>query len=181
MNKKEFVYQPAAKGGTQSFGYHGHKSACLFLSDAPLVTKLTRRLFDMINLFNEAYWRFEMFADFDRPQATMGRLFGHGEAGYLLNQYGPGDKLDCHVDYMPEHAVVSARKLAFVMQMTRPDLYVGGDLKLRSGDQKLNFYRGAGAAVLFPSFIQHEVSFVREGVRRTMTSFLFDAEGRRFQ
>lgn len=210
VNKKEFIFQPQAEGGNRSFGYHGHKCCSLFLSNSPTVTKITKRLFNYINNFNEQYWKFNLFADFDRPIEVMGSLFGAQEAGYLVNQYGPGDKIDKHIDYMPEdmsimvgklidqsnikddeklkllnkiksNDSVRGRKLVFVLQISNPNHYIGGELKLRSGATKYLCHNAAGSAVIFPSFVQHEVGYVKEGIRRSITSFIFDANGTRFQ
>lgn len=62
------------------------------------------------------------------------------------------------------------RKLTFVVQLTDPDTYTGGDLVFPELGQSAP--RAQGTLIVFPSFQVHVVSPVVEGVRYAIVSWL---------
>jgi PKHD-type hydroxylase len=88
-----------------------------------------------------------------------------------------------HIDICMHSAADEQRKLSISIQLTRPDQYVGGDL-LFMGDENdrllsqetfenhLLQRRGLGAAIVFPSFLGHEITPVTKGTRHSLVAWM---------
>ena len=104
-----------------------------------------------------------------------GEFYGwHNDAG-LANQYKPvsvGNRAQgLAQDYLNEK-VEMVRKLSFVVQLSDPDDYEGGNLQLL--DEAGNSYiapRQRGTVILFDSRTQHRVQKVRTGVRKSLVGW----------
>jgi len=98
----------------------------------------------------------------------------HNDAG-LANQYKPvsvGNRADglAH-DYLNEK-VEMVRKLSFVLQLSDPDEYEGGNLQLLNEAGKSYIApRNRGTIILFDSRTQHRVLKVKEGVRKSLVGW----------
>ena len=105
-----------------------------------------------------------------------GEFYGwHNDAG-LANQYKPvsvGNRAQgLAQDYLNEK-VEMVRKLSFVVQLSDPDDYEGGNLQLL--DEAGNSYiapRQRGTVILFDSRTQHRVQKVRTGVRKSLVGWV---------
>ena len=62
------------------------------------------------------------------------------------------------------------RKLSAVVQLSDPNDYDGGDLKIYNQNEPLdsNAIRGQGSVVFFPSFIEHQAEKVTKGKRYSL-------------
>jgi PKHD-type hydroxylase len=88
-----------------------------------------------------------------------------------------------HIDTCMSGWVGSQRKLSLTVQLTPSDNYEGGDLLL-FGDKNdmilnpANFSKNIqqrrqfGAAVVFPSFLEHEVTPVTKGTRHSLVAWM---------
>ncbi len=65
--------------------------------------------------------------------------------------------------------VAGKRKLALVLQLTYPNTYDGGDLKIMSGAHILSASRAQGSISVFPSIVLHQVTPIKRGIRRSLT------------
>ena len=107
---------------------------------------------------------------------SVGEFYGwHNDAG-LQTQYKPqsvGNRADGLVqDYLNEK-IEMVRKLSFVLQLSDPDDYEGGNLQLLSEDS--NSYiapRKKGTIILFDSRTQHRVLKVTRGVRKSLVGWV---------
>jgi PKHD-type hydroxylase len=85
----------------------------------------------------------------------------------LRYEAGSNDHFRPHQDIGPSNPT---RKVTFVVQLTAPDDYYGGDLVFpelgRSGP------RDRGTLIVFPSFLQHVVSPVLSGTRHAIVGWL---------
>lgn len=63
------------------------------------------------------------------------------------------------------------RKLSFVVQLSDPDDYEGGNLQLMNGGQSYIAPRQRGTIILFDSRIQHRVLKVTKGVRKSLVGW----------
>jgi PKHD-type hydroxylase len=98
----------------------------------------------------------------------------HNDAG-LANQYKPvsvGNRADgLAQDYLNEK-VEMVRKLSFVLQLSDPDEYEGGNLQLLNEAGKSYIApRNRGTIILFDSRTQHRVLKVKEGVRKSLVGW----------
>lgn len=88
-------------------------------------------------------------------------------------------KYDWHFDTYFSSAQIFDRKISFVLQLSNPDEYVGGDFEFQSPYEELiPEAKTKGTAIVFPSFIPHRVTGVTEGVRKSLVSWI---EGPKFR
>jgi PKHD-type hydroxylase len=64
------------------------------------------------------------------------------------------------------------RKLSFVMQLSDPSEYEGGELKLHLGNIPDTVEKRKGLAVFFPSYLLHEVTPVTKGERYSLVAWV---------
>lgn len=111
---------------------------------------------------NDTVWKFDLISAPENIQYT--EYYAHENGHYDWHQdIGPG-------------ALPSRRKVSITVQLSDSDEYVGGDLQITSGgtDSETGGLsastcpRGRGVAVLFPSYMMHRVSPVKEGTRRSL-------------
>lgn len=105
-----------------------------------------------------------------------GQFYGwHNDAG-LANQYKPvavGNRIEgLAQDYLNERLEM-VRKLSFVLQLSNPDDYEGGNFQLLDENGKSYFApRKRGTMVLFDSRTQHRVLKVKSGVRKSLVGWV---------
>ena len=116
------------------------------------------KLSDAVNYNNEKYFNFDLNM-IERLQFT---------------QYS-AEELGCyhqHIDPLMWN-VPHNRKLSFVMQLSHPDDYEGGELKLWTGKNPTIIEKQRGMIVFFPSYILHEVTPVTKGTRYSYVSWTY--------
>lgn len=105
----------------------------------------------------------------------VGQFYGwHNDAG-LAGQYKPvsfGNRSEgIAQDYLNEN-VEMVRKLSFVLQLSDPDAYEGGNLQLLDEAGKSYFApRKRGTVVLFDSRTMHRVTKVKSGLRKSIVGW----------
>lgn len=87
------------------------------------------------------------------------------------NMYKP--HIDCIFSSNPEN-----RKLTFVIQLSDPSEYKGGDLMLYYNKTPTCIKKQKGSIVFFPSYVLHEVTPVTDGKRDTLVGWV---EGLQFR
>lgn len=108
-------------------------------------------------------------------QYSVGQFYGwHNDAG-LSGQYKPvtvGNRVDgLGQDFMNENTEM-VRKLSFVMQLSDPDDYEGGNLQLLDEVGKSYFApRKRGTVILFDSRTSHRVLPVKSGLRKSIVGW----------
>ena len=64
------------------------------------------------------------------------------------------------------------RKLSMTVQLTDPTEYEGGDFHLDDSVEPLpSFSKDKGSVLIFPSYINHKVSPVTKGIRRSLVAW----------
>lgn len=96
-------------------------------------------------------------------------LFGFTEP-LQVSEYGEGSYFDWHLDL--GNGRHSVRKLSFVVQLSDPADYEGGDLEIMAGPEPYAFPRGRGAMALFPSYVLHRVTPVTAGTRLSAVGWI---------
>lgn len=86
-----------------------------------------------------------------------------------LTRYSTGDHFQWHMDFGPRE--ISHRKLSITVQLSDPADYEGGDLLFRANDKEIPAPRTQGTVVVFPSFVQHRVTPITKGVRRSIVGW----------
>ena len=75
--------------------------------------------------------------------------------------------------WIPNGESNSQRKLSFVMQLTEPDTYEGGDLEFQINEPcpRPEDLRVKGTTIVFPSFIKHRVTPLTRGKRYSLVTW----------
>jgi len=116
-----------------------------------------RRVTDITLNLNERFFKFN--------------LFGLNEGFQFTNYEAPSGKYGKHVDRAIN---IPVRKLSISIQLTNPEEYEGGELKLYDADDdKANVMdKSQGTLIIFPSYVLHEVMPVTKGERNSLVTWV---------
>ena len=116
-----------------------------------------RRVTDITLNLNERFFKFD--------------LFGINEGFQFTNYEAPSGKYGKHVDRAINMPV---RKLSISIQLTNPEEYEGGELKLYDGDDdEANIMdKTQGTLIIFPSYVLHEVMPITKGERNSLVTWV---------
>jgi PKHD-type hydroxylase len=116
-----------------------------------------RRVTDITLNLNERFFKFD--------------LFGLNEGFQFTNYEAPSGKYGKHIDRSMNMPV---RKLSISIQLTNPEEYEGGELKLYDGDDEEASVmdKTQGTLILFPSYVLHEVMPVTKGERNSLVTWV---------
>jgi PKHD-type hydroxylase len=116
-----------------------------------------RRVTDITLNLNERFFKFD--------------LFGLNEGFQFTNYEAPSGKYGKHVD---RSINIPVRKLSISIQLTNPEEYEGGELKLYDGDDEeaITMDKAQGTLIIFPSYILHEVMPVTKGERNSLVTWV---------
>jgi PKHD-type hydroxylase len=113
---------------------------------------LYRKLTDVIKDANEKYFQFKV-EELETLQYTI---------------YNEGCFYESHTDFVSAYS----RKLSFVLQLSDPSDYEGGDLILKFDTPFHTVQKNKGSIVIFPSYVLHEVTEVTKGNRITLVAWV---------
>ena len=111
------------------------------------------KIADIITKLNFQYYKFDLTGFYEHMQFTI----------YEGNELG-------HYDWHLDSGGFSKtpRKLSFVLQLSDPNDYEGGDLQLMTSINPITVKKEKGFAVVFPSYTLHRVTPVTKGIRKTL-------------
>lgn len=115
-----------------------------------------RKLTDVVNENNRQFWNF----DLEKIESLQ---FTH----YLSNENGT---YEAHVDPMMWNNTHN-RKLSMSLQLSDPNEYEGGELRLHTSKNPIVMNKQKGLAVFFPSYTLHEVTPVTKGERYSLVAW----------
>lgn len=124
------------------------------LSDRDIVD----RLMQFVHQSNRTNFGYDIVAPYE-VQFT--EYFGHTEGKY-----------DWHHDLWLEGARAFDRKLSVVLQLSRPDEYVGGRFEFFGVQNPDECFMPRGSVLIFPSFLEHRVLPVSSGLRRSLVTWV---------
>jgi PKHD-type hydroxylase len=131
------------------------ESKVVWITPDPEINWVYQRLTDIITRLNEDYFRFD--------------LFGFIE-GFQFTEYNaPSGHYGKHVDTMYNGTV---RKLSFVLQLSDPKNYKGGELQIHLGETPDVMKKEQGTVVAFPSPTLHEVTSITKGKRYSLVGWI---------
>ncbi len=108
-------------------------------------------------------------------QYNKGQFYGWHNDADLPSQYKPvsvGNRADTLVQDFLNTQCEMVRKLSFVLQLSDPDEYEGGNLQLLDENGKCYFApRKRGTVILFDSRTQHRVLKVTKGTRKSIVGW----------
>jgi PKHD-type hydroxylase len=114
-----------------------------------------RRVTDITLNLNERFFKFD--------------LFGLNEGFQFTNYEAPSGKYGKHVDRAMN---IQVRKLSISIQLTNPEEYEGGELKLYDGEEETIMDKTQGTLIIFPSYVLHEVMPVTKGERNSLVTWV---------
>jgi len=115
-----------------------------------------RKITDIILNLNERFFMFDIFSLNEGLQFT--------------NYIAPSGKYGKHVDRALNMPV---RKLSISIQLTDPQEYEGGELKLYDGGENgIVMDKTQGTLIMFPSYVLHEVMPVVKGERNSLVTWV---------
>jgi PKHD-type hydroxylase len=114
-----------------------------------------RRVTDITLNLNERFFKFD--------------LFGLNEGFQFTNYKAPSGKYGKHVD---RGINMPVRKLSISIQLTNPEEYEGGELKLCDGEEETIMDKTQGTLIIFPSYVLHEVMPVTKGERNSLVTWI---------
>lgn len=90
-----------------------------------------------------------------------------------FTEYNGADKehYSWHNDVELPPSYEYSRKLSFVLQLSDPNEYVGGELQGESFNIPEEF-KQRGSIIIFPSFLNHQVTPVTEGTRYSLVTWV---------
>jgi PKHD-type hydroxylase len=131
------------------------ESKVVWITPDPEINWVYQRLTDIITRLNQDYFRFD--------------LFGFIE-GFQFTEYNaPSGHYGKHVDSMYNGTV---RKLSFVLQLSDPKDYKGGELQIHLGEEPTVMKKEQGALFAFPSPTLHEVTAITKGRRYSLVGWI---------
>lgn len=78
-------------------------------------------------------------------------------------------KYDWHTD----NGYDAMRKLSFIMQLSNPDEYKGGEVQIKTGPKKHGpLPNNRGDMIIFPSHVLHRVTPVEKGDRQSLVAWI---------
>jgi 2-oxoglutarate-Fe(II)-dependent oxygenase superfamily protein len=112
-----------------------------------------------VSQVNSDGWRFDLNGV---PADDMPWLMRHKKA--------LGADLDWEVDV--GEAFTSSRKLCFIIQLSDPNSYSGGDVMLHNIPTDEQGFRQQGTIIVFPGYWLHKVTNVTKGTRHSIVGWL---------
>lgn len=143
------------KNGKPKLDKNYRKSEVCFINPTeelrPLYEKITSTILDL----NEKFFGFNVFGLLEGLQFT--------------SYKAPGGNYGRHVDC---GYGLTVRKLSFVIQLTDPKKYKGGDLNLYYSSTPTISKKDRGFLIVFPSYALHEVTPVTKGERNSLVGWV---------
>jgi PKHD-type hydroxylase len=131
------------------------ESKVVWITPDPEINWVYQRLTDIIMRLNADYFRFD--------------LFGFTE-GFQFTEYNaPSGHYGKHTDSMLNGTI---RKLSFVLQLSDPKDYEGGELQIHLSNTPDVMKKEQGTVVAFPSPSLHEVTPITEGRRYSLVGWI---------
>jgi len=145
------------KGNTKGVTKDVRDSKISWLYPIDDIDWVFRRVTDITLNLNERFFKFD--------------LFGLNEGFQFTNYEAPSGKYGKHVDRAIN---IPVRKLSISIQLTDPEEYEGGELKLYDGDDKdaIVMDKTQGTLIIFPSYVLHEVMPVTKGTRNSLVTWV---------
>lgn len=142
-------------GSTSKISNKVRKSSINWIPGTPNNYWIYQRLTDVCIQLNKKFFKFN--------------LFGFAEPLQLTHYMAPGGHYEKHVDRAFQGLI---RKLSMSVQLSNPKKYKGGDLIIYEGDFKRPTIRTQGSVIIFPSFMEHQVTEVTKGERYSLVGWV---------
>lgn len=152
------VLQNATVGQTNNYADNDQirKTKIAWIDGDKTSEPLFQRLTDIITLANKDWFGFDL-TSIEKLQYTV---------------YEEGDFYNQHVDHMYENPGGLSRKLSFVIQLSDPSDYEGGNTELITGPDTISIPKDRGTITFFPSYVLHRVTPITKGTRKALVGWV---------
>ena len=131
------------------------ESKIVWITPDPEIDWVYQKLTYIITGLNENYFKFD--------------LFGFTE-GFQFTEYNaPSGHYGKHIDSIFNGVV---RKLSFVLQLSDPKDYEGGELQIYISDTPDTMKKEQGTVIAFPSYTLHQVTPITKGRRYSLVGWI---------
>lgn len=154
---KRLKLDRATTGGNGKNCLDHRRSFVSWINVNPLTFWIYEKLTDVLKKHNEQYFQF----DLDKIEKLQFTYYTSEENGCYK----------AHVDPMTWN-VPHNRKLSFVLQLSDPNDYRGGELRLYNSNTPTIIEKKQGLLTFFPSYTLHEVSPVTIGERYSLVGWV---------
>lgn len=89
--------------------------------------------------------------------------------GPVVMKYNVDGHYDWHIDIGKN---VSNRKISFIIQLTDPSTYEGGDIEVLNATLKKDLFKEQGNLIIFPSYIPHKIHKITKGERVSIVGWI---------
>jgi len=140
-------------------GYSEHRSSDIMFLPRQQYGGVYNSCLDIFHTANIEYFGYNI----DRAPTCQYSVYSADKGG-IYNWHKDSYKLGGEED----------RKLTLVIQLSSPEEYEGGNLMLKDvtwSDEELISLKRKGTVIIFPSELEHKVSLVTKGTRRTLVSW----------
>ncbi|MEE4451586.1 2OG-Fe(II) oxygenase [Novosphingobium resinovorum] len=137
---------------------HSYRTSTIRWLDVGREKDIVGRIMDFVRSSNRTNFGVEIDAPYE-VQFTEYRATNKGH-------------YDWHQDVWLESPRPFARKLSVVVQLSAPTDYKGGEFEFFGLQSPGAQFSGRGSLLVFPSFLQHRVLPVTEGLRRSLVSWV---------
>ena len=127
----------------------------VWLDDLEGMGWVMERLIDLVRTANRTQFDFDLREFAESPQVAIYKSTNEGHFTWH-SDIGGGP-------------ISAKRKLTLVLQLSKPEEYEGGDLEVMPGAQVVSANRAQGCVTMFPSFVLHQVTPVKQGTRHSLT------------
>ena len=167
-----FDASPDITAGRLSGGSETDTRICdtLWMDDNPETAWIFTRLAELVADVNRENFHFDLeefreSAQILKYSAPVSASDGTSDGASLAGRY------DTHVD-IGRGGHSATRKLSLSIQLSAPDSYTGGALRIGSTEEAWSAPREPGTAILFPSFVRHSVTPLVSGIRYALVAWV---------
>tara|TARA_R100001510_G_scaffold36725_1_gene33166 strand:- start:2521 stop:3069 length:549 start_codon:yes stop_codon:yes gene_type:complete len=112
------------------------------------------------------------FADYANQNAFHVNLYNKADIQYTEYHASEGGHYDWHHDIDWNNCNGVDRKLSVTIQLSNPQDYDGGEFQFQETENpKSEISKPKGTVLIFPSYLQHAVSPVTKGVRKSLVAW----------
>lgn len=87
-------------------------------------------------------------------------------------RYSEGESYNWHLDLSP---MATTRKISFIVNLSDPESYEGGDIEFLNTDTSQAGLRDQGAILIFPSFLPYRITEVTKGHKHLISGCIHGA------
>ena len=143
--------------GNDSIDFKIRKTFCSWIPVNNQTEWIYQKISNLLKKVNDEHFNFDL-SKIEKLQFTK---YHSDDNGFYVK----------HLDKFYKNTTEN-RKLSFVLQLSSPSDYEGGELIIHNSQTPSSIKKGKGMIAFFPSYILHEVTPVTKGTRYTLVGWI---------